>query len=82
MVLADQFKELLDNIAESLPAETAEIMGRVMQKLQKSEITDNSCREGDIAPGFELPNAIGEMVSSSTLLQQGPLVLNFYRGSW
>ena len=82
MSLTIQIEELLENIAANLPAETAHIMGQAKQKLQQSGLTDHSCRNGDMAPAFELPNALGDTISSSTLLQQGPLVINFYRGSW
>lgn len=37
---------------------------------------------GDTAPGFALPNALGETVSSADLLAKGPLVVKFYRGAW
>lgn len=37
---------------------------------------------GDRAPGFALPNALGETVSSADLLAKGPLVVKFYRGAW
>lgn len=82
MSLTGQIKELLENIAATLPSETADIMGQAMQKLEQSGLTDHSCRNGDKAPAFELPDALGDTISSSTLLQQGPLVINFYRGSW
>lgn len=37
---------------------------------------------GDIAPDFELPDALGLYVRSQDLLANGPLVINFYRGNW
>ncbi|GAB5514584.1 peroxiredoxin-like family protein [Rhodopirellula baltica] len=37
---------------------------------------------GEEAPQFELPNARGENVSLSNLLERGPVVVTFYRGSW
>jgi peroxiredoxin len=33
-------------------------------------------------PSFVLPNAEGRLVFSDDLLRQGPLVLNFFRGTW
>ena len=35
-----------------------------------------------IAPDFTLPNANGETRSLYTLLEEGPVVLTFYRGGW
>ena len=37
---------------------------------------------GDIAPDFELPDALGRNVRSQDLRANGPLVINFYRGNW
>jgi peroxiredoxin len=37
---------------------------------------------GDKAPDFELPDATGRPVNLSALLQNGPVVLSFYRGEW
>jgi peroxiredoxin len=34
------------------------------------------------APGFTLPNALGEPVALYRRLAQGPVVLSFYRGEW
>ena len=33
-------------------------------------------------PNFELPNQEGNLISISDLLEKGPIVLTFYRGSW
>ncbi|CAN1496996.1 Bcp Peroxiredoxin [Rhabdaerophilaceae bacterium] len=39
-------------------------------------------REGDMIPEFALPNAEGRLVRSIELLQNGPVILSFYRGEW
>lgn len=39
-------------------------------------------KEGDIAPHFTLPSATGEQVSLRARLDQGPVILSFYRGGW
>ena len=82
MKLQDEINSLLKKVIQSLPAETAAIMAGAMIKLQESGITDCACRKGDRAPAFELPGARGALISSSSLLNQGPLVISFYRGSW
>lgn len=38
--------------------------------------------EGDAAPDFALPDVDGETVQLAALLERGPVVLTFYRGSW
>ena len=37
---------------------------------------------GQNAPTFSLPNANGQAISLANLLQKGPVVVTFYRGSW
>jgi peroxiredoxin len=42
----------------------------------------DALRSGSTAPDFVLPNAHGAPVRLGTLLEQGPVVLVFYRGAW
>ena len=42
----------------------------------------NAIQVGQPAPQFELPNAQGSAISLYSLLDKGPVVLTFYRGSW
>ena len=37
---------------------------------------------GDAIPVFSLPNTSGVSVSSTVLLETGPLIITFYRGIW
>ena len=37
---------------------------------------------GAVAPDFRLPGVKGDLVSLTDLLQQGPVVVAFYRGGW
>ena len=39
-------------------------------------------RVGEIAPDFSLINAFGKKVKLSERLEEGPVVLTFYRGAW
>ena len=39
-------------------------------------------RVGDVIPAFSLPNTSGVSVSSTVLLEPGPLIITFYRGIW
>jgi peroxiredoxin len=42
----------------------------------------NAKNVGDEAPDFVLKNALGENVSLSSYLKQGPVILTWYRGGW
>ena len=37
---------------------------------------------GDHAPNFALPDALGQSVTLTDLIQKGPVVVVFYRGEW
>jgi len=66
MSLAEDLAKLREESKGQIPADQYEVM----------------LKEGDIAPEFVLPNAIGADVSLSELLKKGPVVLSFYRGGW
>jgi len=42
----------------------------------------NAVKINTKAPNFELPNAQNEIISLETLVNKGPVVVTFYRGSW
>jgi len=45
-------------------------------------IAEKALKVGDAAPDFTLLDANGAAVSSADLLAEGPMIVNFYRGSW
>ncbi|UPK69931.1 peroxiredoxin-like family protein [Chitinophaga filiformis] len=45
-------------------------------------LNDAALKVGDTAPDFELNNASNKQVKLSALLQQGPVILSWYRGGW
>jgi peroxiredoxin len=67
---------------EQVSEENLKIMQSATEKLIKSGIVEKCLKEGNKMPTFSLPNAINETVSSNTILNKGPLVINFYRGGW
>lgn len=71
--------------AKSIAKKTDEqnaIMANATQALIDANIEANALKVGDTIPGFSLPNAKGENTNSNALLEQGPLVIAFYRGGW
>jgi peroxiredoxin len=54
----------------------------VIDQLGRAETVDRALKVGDAMPSFVLPNAEGRLVVSDELLKRGPLVVNFFRGSW
>ena len=79
-------KEQLDarramSIQKSPPGRSAAFQ-RGVDELIADGIADRAVKEGDVAPNFTLPNARGEQISLYACLENGPVVLTFYRGGW
>jgi peroxiredoxin len=53
-----------------------------IDSLATSGILDAAVKEGMKVPNFTLVNAIGEQVELYELLDDGPVVLTWYRGGW
>ena len=68
--------------AKKFPPEVKEAFARATQELRDSGIADEALNVGDKAPAIDLGNTASEFVSSSKLLENGPLVVTFYRGVW
>lgn len=82
----------MDNLLDQLTAQAAKTRQSKPEFMQEVDVLIASAREsglgahslaiGQQAPDFNLPDAHGDSVSLSKLLQKGPAVLVFYRGSW
>ena len=57
-------------------------LDRVMADLAQADLLSGSLALGDMTPDFMLANVAGERVSLGTLLDRGPVVLTFFRGTW
>jgi peroxiredoxin len=75
----DKIRGLRDQF---VPATQTVVMDRAIDDLVASGIRQSSLKVGDRIPAFSLPNTRGEQVDVQALLQSGPIVLSFYRGSW
>ncbi|MDZ7753103.1 MAG: peroxiredoxin-like family protein [Gammaproteobacteria bacterium] len=64
-----------------LGAADRQVMEEAAQDLAR-DMPDPGLKPGDVAPDFTLPNARGEQVRLSAMLEDGPVVLVFYRGAW
>lgn len=82
MLLKQQLEQLSqDNISQT-PAEVLEIMKNAAEKLLSSGIAEKSLGVGSKAPEFTLTSINGRQISSKALLEKGPLIVSFVRGSW
>jgi peroxiredoxin len=67
---------------EIIPKPALTIMDAVTSRLAASNLAARAHKIGDAAPDFILPDVQGEPVRLRALLDQGPVVVVFYRGRW
>ena len=70
------------HVAAALPPAASQIIDGGIAAAEASGQASHALHAGQPAPAFTLPNAAGEPVALAALLQQGPVVLFFYRGNW
>jgi peroxiredoxin len=58
------------------------IMDEATATLAASGIVQQALQTGQTAPDFTLPDALGQHISLKHKLEQGKVVLTFYRGAW
>jgi peroxiredoxin len=80
--LSDQLGETVGAFMSSLPEDDAQIVGASFEKLHRSHTGESAIAVGEIAPNFTLPDATGKAVNLRSKLNEGPVVLSFYRGGW
>ena len=79
---AEQRDEVNAALAEQAPAEVLEGFGRIRADQAAVDYAARAPKVGDRAPGFTLQDQLGRDVSVAGELEQGPVVLIFYRGEW
>jgi peroxiredoxin len=79
---ADQRDEFNAGPAAEAPAEVLEGFGRIVAEQAAVDYAARAPKLGDRAPGFALPDQLGRRVSLAGELEQGAVVLVFYRGAW
>ncbi len=82
MSLQTKLDAVKAQFATIAPAPLQVIMAEATTDLIASGQAQRALQADDRAPVFVLPDTEGKPVSSLELLQAGPLVLTFYRGSW
>jgi peroxiredoxin len=80
--LHEIFAERKQLIARYVPPETQAIHAQAVANLKQRHLAANVLPVGAKPPSFELRDHDGKIVSSSSLLDKGRLVLCFIRGRW
>ena len=68
--------------ASEYPAEILRLFAEKTEEILRSGILSNSPKVGPTIADFELKTAEGIPVSLGDKIKEGPVILNFYRGSW
>jgi peroxiredoxin len=79
---AEQRDELNAGLAEQAPAEVLEGFARIIADQAAVDYAARAPKVGESAPQFTLRDQLGRHVSLAGELEQGPVVLIFYRGEW
>ena len=79
---AEQRDEVNAGLAAQAPAELLEGFGRIRDAQAAVDYAGRAPKVGDRAPDFTLPDQLRREVSLAGELEQGPVVLIFYRGEW
>ncbi|UNM97347.1 AhpC/TSA family protein [Ignatzschineria rhizosphaerae] len=81
MKLEQKLQAIQKDLATQVPAEILAAFGESLQSLMASNIADKALKVGDMAPNFEI-ELDGKMTDLASLLENGTVVLNFFRGNW
>jgi peroxiredoxin len=80
--LVERQQQLVDKINANRSEDVRALNNRGVQEIRNSGVLNKAINVDDYAPEFDLPNAVGERVSLYNSLENGPVVLVWYRGGW
>jgi peroxiredoxin len=80
--LKDEIQKMQEAMLPQIPGDVLKLILGKTEELVNSGIAERTLTEGDEIPQINLPNAVGKTIDVNSLLKEGPLVINFYRGAW
>lgn len=82
MTLQEKLNSFKETFQQQVPAAVLETMHSATEELRNSGILEQVPKEGATAPDFQMDFPQGKRVHLKELIQQGPVVISFYRGVW
>lgn len=82
MTLTQDLANLRDRLRANHSDDIKATMDRATEELVDSGLVNRSLAVGATVPNFTLPDATGQEVELASLLENGPVILSFYRGGW
>lgn len=67
---------------QHLTPEQTQLLEKAYREIAENALSAHIPGEGEEAPAFTLPNAVGIPVSLADAVRNGPAVVTFYRGIW
>lgn len=80
--LRQQLEKIEADLQGKISPEITTVMHKATEELISSGAINKALHEGDRAPAFTLPNAVGRLYRLADGLSRGPVVATFYRGAW
>lgn len=82
MSLNSEIRQTIQVFRDTLPAELNTMIEQGAGEISALDIVENALKTGDKAPDFTLSDRNGKSYSTKSLLNDGPIVITFYRGAW
>lgn len=80
--LTDEIAALRSEREAAPPTNASEVGKRAVERLKAQGMGEGAVKIGSQAPDFNLPDQNGQIMRLKGLLEDGPVVISFYRGSW
>ncbi|REJ78940.1 MAG: AhpC/TSA family protein [Acidobacteria bacterium] len=80
--VTEELLEMEKRFEKQAPPDLLEAGRKGNEEISESGVVDSALKVGDSMPGFELKDAYDKVHSSASLLEEGPIILVFYRGAW
>lgn len=82
MNLPEALKKQREDFIKAVPPDTVTIFNEAVEELSHSGLLAQCLKESDPAPDFSLADAHNITYSLSDSLDNGPVILKFFRGDW
>ena len=82
MDLPASLSQLTAAIEQETSPRLLQVIRQFIEELQRRRVAQRSLQPGDTVPNFSLKNQHQRTVSLYDQLNEGPVVLKFYRGGW
>jgi len=82
MTLQEKLNSFTEQFQQQVPAPVLEVMHSATEELRNSGILEQVSKEGESAPDFQMDFPQKKTVHLKELVQEGPVVISFYRGVW